>query len=110
MAESFWLGAFAKAVATVVSFPFSRAKVMITTGSISDEEGVEGSEKEGENRQKKSAIVVLYEVLRRDGVVSLYQGLTPSLTKAVLQSAIMLMVREKVDQYSRGAVLALFQK
>jgi hypothetical protein len=76
VAESFWLGAFAKAIATVVSFPFSRAKVMITTdvGSGTGEAGeANGTRKP---KQSKSAMVTLIEVLKRDGVVSLYQGLT----------------------------------
>ena len=95
----------------MVSFPFSRAKVLISADvvKVDTDEGESCNEKEIQPA-KKSAIAVLFEVLQRDGVISLYQGLLPSLTKSVAQSAIMLMVREQVDGYTRAAVLGLFKR
>lgn len=92
--ESFWLGAFAKAIATVATFPFSRAKIMASDGEQLSE-------------TDENVLQVLWKVYQTDGVSGLFQGLTPSLTKSVSQSAIMLMVREKVDEYSRAFVLNL---
>jgi len=92
--ESFWLGAFSKAIATVATFPFSRAKVMVASGG--------GGGGGGANIFK-----VLWLLYHKDGMAGLFQGLMPSLTKSVSQSAFMLMVKEKVDEYSRAFVLSL---
>jgi hypothetical protein len=39
-----------------------------------------------------------------------YHLVQPSLTKAVLQSAVMLMVREKLDENTKAFILALFKR
>jgi hypothetical protein len=98
MAESFWLGAFAKAIATVVTFPYSRAKVMLTTATKKNDDGKE-----------EGVMITLYKVMQEEGVAALFQGLVPSLTKAVLQSAVMLMVREKLDENTKAFILTLFK-
>jgi hypothetical protein len=67
MAESFWLGAFAKAVATVVTFPYSRAKVMLTTAATKKR----GDEKEAE----EGVMTTLYKIMQEKGAGALFQGL-----------------------------------
>ena len=99
--ESFFLGAFAKAIATIVTFPWSRAKVLSAKGGTPSNDGAP--------KENETTMQILTRVYRKDGVAGVYQGLTPSLTKAVCQSAIMLLVREKVDEYSRTFILNLVQ-
>ena len=113
--ESFVLGAFAKAMATITTYPFSRAKVMTSTRATSTDEGMsaEASAKVSsihagtKKNVRKSMLYVLWEVFQTKGLAGLYQGIMPSLTKSVVQSAIMLLVKEKVDEYSRKFIVQL---
>lgn len=90
--QSFWLGAFAKAVATVSTYPVQRAKMIVQCDR--DEE-------------VKPLRATLMEIIRRDGPGGLFKGLKPSLYKGVLQSAFMLMVKEQIQRATRAAVKAL---
>lgn len=127
--ESFVLGAFAKAVATMATHPFSRAKVMTSTretrsvrrseeeertirrekrtrrGMVCKSSSVE--ESSASPPPRKSVLLILWHVFQTKGVAGLYQGIMPSLTKSVVQSAIMLLVKEKVDEYSRKFIMNL---
>ena len=55
-------------------------------------------------------LYVLWEVFQTKGLAGLYQGIMPSLTKSVVQSAIMLLVKEKVDEYSRKFIVQLMAR
>ena len=93
--QSFWLGAFAKAVATVSTYPVQRAKMIVQC----DREQIEA----------KPLSATLVEIIRRDGTAGLFKGLKPSLYKGVLQSAFMLMVKEQIQRATRATVKALVE-
>ncbi|EER19903.1 Peroxisomal adenine nucleotide transporter, putative [Perkinsus marinus ATCC 50983] len=93
--EAFWLGAVAKAVATVCTFPYVRVKVLQQTkGQTSDS---------SETGPKK-----LLRDMWNDGdgrLAGLYKGMSPQLYKGVLTAALMLMAKEKIDQSMRKIIL-----
>jgi hypothetical protein len=86
----------ARTVSTVLVFPFIRAKVMLQAGKSRGE--------------TKSLLVLLLQMWQREGVAGLYQGLGPELTRGVLSSALMLMIKEKVAVLVRQMILANQQK
>ncbi|KAF4713520.1 ADP/ATP carrier protein, partial [Perkinsus olseni] len=86
--EAFWLGALAKAVATVCTFPYVRVKVLQQTKGKSAEPS--------ESSPKK----LLRDMWNEEGgrLAGLYKGMSPQLYKGVLTAALMLMAKEKIDQ------------
>jgi len=91
--QSFWLGALAKAVATVSTYPVQRAKMIVQC--------------DREEKEAKPLITTLREIMAKDGASGLFKGLKPSLYKGVLQSAFMLMVKEQIERVTRTAIKAL---
>ena len=83
--DSFALGALAKAVSLYATYPIIRSKSMIY------------NMKPGPGVLAPSILQKLLETQREDGIAGLYQGLPATLVKGVLQSAVMLMVKERLD-------------
>lgn len=81
--ESFALGAFSKAVATCLTYPAVRVKTLLQSAS----DGGDG----------RSMLASISDIFAEDGVVGIFRGINPTLQKGVIQSAFMLMVRERVD-------------
>jgi hypothetical protein len=88
--EAFWLGAFSKAVATVLTFPHVRAKLL-------QQAGVDRFR----NMDSSSILVTL---LVSDGFTSWFAGMRAQLVKNVLASAIMMSAKERIE---RTVVVAL---
>ncbi|EEY56593.1 Mitochondrial Carrier (MC) Family [Phytophthora infestans T30-4] len=72
--EAFVLGAIARSFATLVLFPYIRAK-------------------------KETIASTLQRVYTEEGPLALYRGLGPELTRGALSSALMLMIKEKIQMY-----------
>ncbi|CAB9515515.1 Peroxisomal adenine nucleotide carrier 1 [Seminavis robusta] len=85
--EAFLLGMMARAVATVVVFPYLRAKVMLQAASQSST---------GDSSQKTSIPSMLATMYGQGGVASWFQGLGPELTRGVMSAALMMMIKEKI--------------
>ena len=83
-AEAFFLGMFARIVATMLTYPYLRAKVMLQSNIISD------------GNKKKTIPQMIAEQLSTGGVGGLYQGIGPELTRGVFSAALMMMVKERI--------------
>ena len=84
--EAFIVGAISKAIATWITFPFIRCKAVLNTWSkLHKDEPVPTMEE------------VFQRILKEEGVAGLFKGIYPQLTKGVLNSALMLMIKERVD-------------
>lgn len=92
--EAFVLGALARAVATVLTFPYARAK-LIKQGNPTGDTGILGT---------------MLQVLGKDGPSALYVGLAPDLIRGVFSSALMLMCKEKIQEIIKGVLLAHHKK
>ena len=80
--ESFLLGMMARTISTILIFPYLRAKVVLQTSTTSATSSI------------PKMLRTMYE---NGGVASWYQGLGPELTRGVLSSAFMLMIKEQLS-------------
>ncbi|KAJ2720249.1 hypothetical protein GGI07_004721 [Coemansia sp. Benny D115] len=98
-AEAFWVGALAKTLATVVTYPYIMAKVRLQWRP-SREEAANGSV------PYKSAADVLGKVLRTEGPSGWFRGMQTQIIKAVITQALMLMIKESFTrQVTRAFML-----
>jgi len=86
-AEAFFLGMFARIVATMLTYPYLRAKVMLQSNS---------SNNCSDGNKKKTIPQMIAEQLSTGGVSGLYQGIGPELTRGVFSAALMMMVKERI--------------
>ncbi|KAJ2424369.1 hypothetical protein GGF47_002910 [Coemansia sp. RSA 2524] len=89
-AEAFWVGALAKTLATIVTYPYIMAKVRLQWRPSKDEVAAAG----GQDIAYTSSADVLQKVLRREGVAGWYRGMQTQIIKAVITQALMLMIKE----------------
>lgn len=80
--QSFMLGAFAKAVATTITFPLVRIKTIVQAGK--------DKSASAEKAESKSFMQTLGQ---------LYQGIGSSLTKSVLQAALLYMSKDQIEHF-----------
>jgi len=75
------LGMIARLIATIVVFPYTRAKVMLQSG-----------------KGKAGATIpeMLGEIYKEKGLGGIFQGIGPELTRGVMSAAMMLMIKEKI--------------
>lgn len=74
--QAFVLGAIARSVATLLLFPYIRAKVLVQTKK---KQAVAG-----QTTSQDGIVSTLQRVYKEEGALSLYRGLGPELTKARL--------------------------
>lgn len=90
-AEAFFLGMFARVVATMLTYPYLRAKVMLQSTY--------------KNATVKPTIPqMIAEQISTGGVWGLYQGIGPELTRGVFSAALMMMVKEKIGVMVRALI------
>ncbi|CAH1436880.1 unnamed protein product [Lactuca virosa] len=100
--SAFLLGAISKSIATVLTYPAIRCKVMIQAADSSDEET-----KEKEKKPKKTILSVLDAIWKREGVPGFFKGLQAQILKTVLSSALLLMIKEKITATTWVLILAI---
>lgn len=113
-AQAFAIGAIARAVATVLVFPCTRAKVLMMTSAAASAQAEGGTHGGGPGTQpsapaRTSVLQLLLQSVRDEGPLSLYQGIKPELVRGVLSSAVMLMAKEKIAAANRSAIEALLR-
>ncbi|KAJ3332135.1 ADP/ATP carrier protein [Blyttiomyces sp. JEL0837] len=113
--ETFWVGAFTKALATVVTYPYIMAKVRLQwkppakIATKSPKYRNNGKEQtiveDFDSVHYKNALDVLIKVLKTEGVVGWYRGMNAQLLKAVLCQGILFVTKD----YFTRATLKSFQ-
>jgi solute carrier family 25 (peroxisomal adenine nucleotide transporter), member 17 len=92
--EAFVLGMIARTVATILVFPFLRAKVLMQT-SNNNNNATTGSSLPDEGGT--SSVRVLADQYHKFGILKgWYQGIAPELTRGIFASALMLMIKERL--------------
>lgn len=99
---AFLLGAVSKSVATVLTYPAIRCKVMIQAVD-SDENG----SNKGKPKSRKTISGIMYAIWRREGVFGFFKGLEAQILKTVLSSALLLMIKEKITTTTWVLILAI---
>lgn len=90
--ESFLLGMIARTIATILVFPYVRAKVVMQTA-----QQVEGEE-------ATSILALLTKMYREQGIRACFQGLGPELTRGIFSAALMLMIKEQIASLVHAAL------
>ena len=88
-AEAFFLGMFARVVATMLTYPYLRAKVMLQSAR-------------GDARTTVPRMIA--EQLATGGVRGLYQGIGPELARGVFSAALMMMAKERIGVAVRALI------
>ena len=89
--EAFGFGLVARTVATVMIFPFLRAKVLVQTQPRGTCQVLDPT--------NKTTASVLWRQWKLEGLPGLYRGLAPELTRGALSAAIMLAIKERLAEY-----------
>lgn len=97
--SAFVLGAVSKSVATVLTYPAIRCKVMIQAAN-SDEES-KGS------KAPKTMLGALSAIWKKEGIPGFFKGLHAQILKTVLSSALLLMIKEKISKFTWIMILAI---
>lgn len=100
--SAFVLGAVSKCVATCITYPAIRCKVMIQAAEADHVES-EGTQP----KSKKTVSDALYAIWRREGLIGFFKGLQAQILKTVLSSALLLMIKEKIMKTTWVLLLAL---
>ncbi|XP_058192663.1 peroxisomal adenine nucleotide carrier 1-like [Rhododendron vialii] len=100
--SAFLLGAVSKCVATCLTYPAIRCKVMIQAAE-SDEDGT----RIAQPKSRKSISDAILMIWEREGPLGFFKGLQSQILKTVLSSALLLMVKEKITKTTWVLMLAL---
>ena len=95
--RAFLLGSLSKVVATLVTYPLIRTKVMMQAAA----KGVQ----EGEPRPTMAQ--TLLKIIRTEGAAGLYRGCGAQIATAVSKSGILLMSKEQLARYALALILLL---
>lgn len=99
--SAFMLGAISKSIATFLTYPAIRCKVMIQAADTNDDEA-----KKAPQKSQKTVHGVLYAIWKREGVPGFFKGLQAQILKTVLSSALLLMIKEKIAAGTWVLILA----
>uniref|UniRef100_A0A803Q287 Peroxisomal adenine nucleotide carrier 1 n=1 Tax=Cannabis sativa TaxID=3483 RepID=A0A803Q287_CANSA len=100
--SAFMLGAVSKCVATILTYPAIRCKVMIQAAD-SDEFG----KSEADKKSQKTISGALFAIWKREGPLGFFKGLQAQIVKTVLSSALHLMIKEKITRTTWILLIAL---
>lgn len=96
--EAFFLGMIARTVATIITFPYLRAKVVLQSQKVK-----EGDDSSGMSN-KPNIPSMIAKMYMSGGLGECFQGLGPELTRGVFSAALMMMVKEKISMIVRLAL------
>ncbi|CAI0551140.1 unnamed protein product [Linum tenue] len=99
---AFLLGALSKSIATCLTYPAIRCKVMIQSA-----EADENNHDDDDDAEKKKLSGVVFAIWRKEGVTGFFKGLHAQILKTVLSSALLLMIKEKIAATTWVVLLAI---
>ena len=94
--EAFLLGMVARTIATIATYPYLRAKVVMQSQKVS----------EGDTNQKPNITSMIGKMYMSGGLQECFQGLGPELTRGVFSTALMMMMKEKIAFVVKNALNA----
>ncbi|KAL6185828.1 hypothetical protein ACLB2K_041951 [Fragaria x ananassa] len=103
--SAFALGAVSKCIASCLTYPAIRCKVMIQAADDDEEGSNEVQEKS--HKTKKTVSDAFYAIWRREGPLGFFKGLQAQILKTVLSSALILMIKEKITRTTWVLLIAL---
>ncbi|KAL6581779.1 NAD(+) salvage pathway protein [Orobanche minor] len=100
--SAFVLGAVSKCIATCLTYPAIRCKVMIQAAKSDENE--EGKTK---SQSRKTVTGTVYSIWEKEGISGFFKGLQAQMLKTVLTSALLLMIKEKITKTTWVLMIAL---
>jgi hypothetical protein len=112
MLEAFVIAAIAKAVATVLTYPIIRAKVLMQAQKKHHEETQNGGTTHHHHKHERPSLgdsmgQVLVNIGAREGLSGYFRGCSAQLFNTVLKSALLLMTKEQIYTYTMRVLYAL---
>ncbi|CAN1783998.1 Peroxisomal adenine nucleotide carrier 1 [Linum perenne] len=104
---AFLLGALSKSIATFLTYPAIRCKVMIQAADTDEVDHDDKSKKKPKRRPTKTLPGVVASVWRQEGISGFFKGLKAQILKTVLSSALLLMIKEKISATTWVLLLAI---
>ncbi|XP_061338798.1 peroxisomal adenine nucleotide carrier 1 [Gastrolobium bilobum] len=98
---AFLLGAISKSIATCLTYPAIRCKVIIQAADSDD------ATSKTRIKSQKTVPAVLYGIWKREGILGFFKGLHAQILKTVLSSALLLMIKEKISASTWVLILAV---
>ncbi|KAG6646036.1 hypothetical protein CIPAW_08G165200 [Carya illinoinensis] len=99
--SAFLVGAISKSIATFLTYPAIRCKVMIQAVDSNDD-----GTKTAQQKSRKTVPGVIYAIWKSEGVPGFFKGLHAQILKTVLSSAVLLMIKEKISATTWVLILA----
>ncbi|CAI0551145.1 unnamed protein product [Linum tenue] len=108
---AFLLGALSKSIATCLTYPAIRCKVMIQSAEADennhDDDDDAEKKKKAKRKASKTLSGVVFAIWRKEGVTGFFKGLHAQILKTVLSSALLLMIKEKIAATTWVVLLAI---
>ncbi|KAA3472677.1 peroxisomal adenine nucleotide carrier 1-like [Gossypium australe] len=101
---AFLVGAISKSVATILTYPAIRCKVMI---QASDPDEDDDKTKRAQRKPRKTVSSVFCNIWKKEGIPGFFKGIEAQITKTVLSSALLLMIKEKISATTWVLILAI---
>ncbi|KAK2428980.1 NAD(+) salvage pathway protein [Trifolium repens] len=98
---AFLLGAISKSIATCLTYPAIRCKVIIQAADADEESSKKLI------KSPKTVSSVLYGIWKKEGILGYFKGLHAQILKTVLSSALLLMIKEKISATTWVLILAI---
>ncbi|KAL7144667.1 hypothetical protein ABFS83_07G028200 [Erythranthe nasuta] len=100
--SAFVLGAVSKCIATCLTYPAIRCKVMIQSAKSDENDDVKT-----QPRSRRTVSGTVYSVWENEGISGFFKGLQAQMLKTVLTSALLLMIKEKIAKTTWVLMIAL---
>ncbi|XP_073124618.1 peroxisomal adenine nucleotide carrier 1-like [Henckelia pumila] len=100
--SAFVVGAVSKCIATCLTYPAIRCKVMIQSAKSN-----ENDEGNAQPKSRKTMSGTFYSIWEKEGLLGFFKGLHAQMLKTVLSSALLLMIKEKVTKTTWVLMIAL---
>ncbi|KAL3812668.1 hypothetical protein ACJIZ3_013936 [Penstemon smallii] len=100
--SAFVLGAVSKCIATCLTYPAIRCKVMIQSA-----ESDENDDDKDQAKSRKTISGALFAIWEKEGILGFFKGLQAQILKTVLSSALLLMIKEKITKTTWVLLLAI---
>jgi len=100
--EGFLVGSLSKALATVMTYPLIRTKVVMQAKPEGDDDGASESAQppNGKLRRRKGMAETLVAIWQREGLPGLFRGCSAQIFTAVAKSGILLTCKERLAAFA----------
>lgn len=107
--QAFLVGALAKTVATILTYPAIRAKIILQATESDEDKAkrLNGGSDPNVRHRARNMLEAFQRIGAEEGVRGYFKGLHAQIVKTVLSAALMLMIKEKVASSTWLVMMAL---